>query len=65
MGDLSTPSPVSTTRRWIADPLSLLGLLVLVSIAVGALQLGGLALAWPVPALLAVVAAGLALSGST
>ncbi|USQ76330.1 hypothetical protein [Ornithinimicrobium cryptoxanthini] len=65
MGDLSTPAQVSPPRRWIADPLALLGLLALGSVGLGALQLSGTPVTWPVPALLAVVAAGLALSGST
>ena len=65
MGDLSTPARVSASRRWVADPLALLGLLALGSAFLGALQLSGTSVAWPVPALLAVVAAGLALSGST
>ena len=65
VGDLSSPTPVSLARRWAADPLLLLGLLSLGAAVVGVLQLGGGLVAWQVPALLAVVAAGLALSGST
>lgn len=65
VGDLSTSARVSPSRRWIADPLTLLGLLALGAVLLGALQLSGTAVAWPVPALLAVVASGLALSGST
>lgn len=52
---------VSPARRWVADPLLLMGLLALLSVA-------ALAWAWSVPwvlVLLAVVAAGLSLSGST
>ncbi|WP_109472734.1 hypothetical protein [Ornithinimicrobium cavernae] len=64
MGDLST-TPVSPARRWVADPLPLLGLLAAAGGVLGVLHLGGVAVPWPVPALLAVVAAGLALSGST
>lgn len=57
--------PVSGARRWVADPLPLLGLLALVGVTLGAVHLTGTPIPWPVPALLAVVAAGLALSGST
>lgn len=51
-------------RRWAADPLSLLLLLGALGIA---LTLTGpmTAAAWVVPALFGVVAAGVALSGST
>ena len=66
MGDLtaSTAAP-SPARRWVADPLPLLGLLALAGLTLGVLHLTGTSVPWPVPALLAVVAAGLALSGST
>ncbi len=53
--------PVSPARRWVADPLATMGLLALLSAAV-------LVWAWSVLwvlVLLAVVAAGLSLSGST
>lgn len=56
---------VSTARRWVADPLPLLGLLGLASVVLGVVHLSGTPVPWPVPALFAVVAAGLALSGST
>lgn len=65
VGDLSTPAVQHPARRWVADPLPLLGLLAVAALALGALQLTGTAIPWQVPALLAVVAAGLALSGST
>ncbi|MCK0113507.1 hypothetical protein MWU75_15270 [Ornithinimicrobium sp. F0845] len=66
MGDLSTsPAAPSPARRWVADPLPLLGLLAVAGVTLGILHLSGTAIPWPVPALLAVVAAGLALSGST
>lgn len=58
-------APVSTARRWAADPLPLLGLLAVAGVVLGAVHLTVTAIPWPVPALLAVVAAGLALSGST
>lgn len=59
---------VAPARRWAADPLPLmaavggLGLVVAVAALAGAVT--GAA-AWVVPALFAVVVAGLALSGST
>lgn len=56
---------MSSARRWVADPLLLLGVLGVGAVVLGALQFSGTAVPWPVPALLAVVAAGLALSGST
>lgn len=56
---------VSPWRRWGADPLPLLGLLGVTGLVLVGVQLAGTAIPWPVPALLAVVAAGLALSGST
>lgn len=64
---MSTPvAAVSPARRWAADPLVLLALLASAAGVVGVLRLtGGLTVPWQVPALLAVVAAGLALSGST
>ena len=70
MGDLGptlgTDHPVSPVRRWVADPLPLLGLVGLAGLVLAVLHLTGVsAIPWPVPALLAVVAAGLALSGST
>lgn len=70
MGDLSAagPRPAGPVRRWAADPLTLLGLTALMGVA-GALLLDQGASdgqrAWWVPALFAVVSAGLALSGST
>lgn len=63
VADAATAVP--TWRRWLADPLPLMlvlgaaGLLVALP---GAVVGGG---AWVVPALFAVVVAGLALSGST
>lgn len=56
-----TPSSVPTARRWAADPLTLL-LLLAVAGAVLALAPGS---GFVAPVLLAVVAAGLALAGST
>lgn len=63
----TTPDAVPPLRRWIADPLLLLGGTALVAVVLGVLALSGVLapLSWTVPALLAVVAAGLALSGST
>lgn len=78
MGDLNPlaggpASPAGTVRRWAADPLTLLGLTALAAtgtlaaVGAAAASLPGATLAslWWVPALFAVVAAGLALSGST
>ncbi|WP_134772075.1 hypothetical protein [Ornithinimicrobium flavum] len=59
---------VPVARRWAADPLPLLLLLGGVGLGVAVLAAtGGLTgtVAWVVPALFAVVVAGLALSGST
>ena len=56
---------VSSARRWVADPLPLLGLVGLAAVVLGVLHLVLAPVPWPVPALLGVVAAGLALSGST
>ena len=56
---------VSPGRRWAADPLPLLGLVGVVGAVLGVLHLTGGPVPWQVPTLLAVVAAGLALSGST
>ncbi|WP_256838891.1 hypothetical protein [Ornithinimicrobium faecis] len=64
-GTPGADAPVSSARRWAADPLPLLGLLALTGIVLGVLHLIATPIPWPVPALLAVVAAGLALSGST
>lgn len=58
-------STVSLARRWVADPLPLLGLVGVAAVALGVLHLVWAPVPWPVPALLGVVAAGLALSGST
>lgn len=56
---------VSTTRRWAADPLAAMGLLaVLTAVALG-WALSAPATTPLVLVLLAVVAAGLSLSGST
>lgn len=66
VGDLTgAPDRPHPLRRWVADPLPLLGLLALAGLALAGLHLGGDPVPWAVPALLAVVAAGLALSGST
>lgn len=54
-----------TGRRWLADPLPVLALVALTGVALALAHLGGHPLTWHVPALLGVVAAGLALSGST
>ena len=60
---------VTQVRRWLADPLPLMllvggvGLALAVAASLGTLS--GPAAAWAVPALFAVVVAGLALSGST
>jgi hypothetical protein len=60
-----TPAPVPATRRWAADPLTLLALVSVLAGAVAVRQLVTDDVTWVVPALLGVVAAGLALSGST
>lgn len=64
MGGL-TPPEVSVARRWVADPLALLGMVALAASVVLVRQLLGEDTPWQLPALLGVVAAGLALSGST
>lgn len=60
---------VAPARRWLADPLPLLLLVGGAGLALAAAAsfgtLTGPAAAWTVPALFAVVVAGLALSGST
>ncbi|QDO87120.1 hypothetical protein FNH13_01255 [Ornithinimicrobium ciconiae] len=61
----NSPAAVSRARRWVADPLPLLGLVGVAGVLLGILHLVGTAVPWQVPALLAVVGAGLALSGST
>lgn len=61
----SDADPVGALRRWVADPLLLLALVGAAALTVLVLSLTGGAVQWPVPALLGVVAAGLALSGST
>lgn len=73
--DVGRPRPVPgdaasvpTARRWLADPLPLLLLVGGAGVAVAALATTGAVpgtAAWVVPALFAVVVAGLALSGST
>ena len=52
-------------RRWLADPLPLLLLTGAAGLAVSAALLPAAGAVWLVPALFAVVVAGLALSGST
>jgi hypothetical protein len=49
----------------VADPLPLLGLLAGVAVGLALLGLAGQRVAWWPPALVGVVGAGLALSGST
>lgn len=56
---------VSALRRWGADPVLLLGGVAAVAAVMGVMAASGRPIAWSVPALLGVVAAGLALSGST
>lgn len=59
---------VGAPRRWAADPLPLMLLLGGAGLALATLTLAGAVTgttAWLVPALFAVVVAGLALSGST
>lgn len=65
MADAATG--ISSARRWAADPLPVMVVVGLIGLAVAAAGLaGGVApLAWVVPALFAVIVAGLALSGST
>ncbi|AXH97179.1 hypothetical protein [Ornithinimicrobium avium] len=66
MGGLSPSVTVSRVRRWAADPLPLLALVAAAGAVLAALQaVGAVTPPWQVPALLGVVAAGLALSGST
>lgn len=62
LGHMSAASPegVGPARRWAADPLILLGIVALAGLATPAPGVGFVA-----PVLLAVVAAGLALAGST
>jgi hypothetical protein len=64
VGGLS-PADVPATRRWMADPLVLLTAVAVAALAVLLRQALGTAVPWQLPALLGVVAAGLALSGST
>lgn len=64
VGGLS-PADVPVTRRWVADPLVLLGVVAAAAVVVLVRHLLGDPVPWPLPALLGVVAAGLALSGST
>lgn len=59
---------VSAARRWVADPVPMLLLLGLAGLTGAVLALLGLldgTAAWLVPALFGVLAAGVALSGST
>lgn len=56
---------VGPARRWAADPLVLLGVVAIAAIALLLGVTGGADLPWQPPAMLGVVAAGLALSGST
>lgn len=64
VGGLSLPQ-VSSWRRWVADPVVLLALVAVGGAVVAwRLTVGG-GTGWAAPALLGVVAAGLALSGST
>lgn len=60
-----TPGEVSAGRRWVADPLPVLVLVAVAGLVVLAAAGAGTVVGWLVPALLGVVAAGLALSGST
>ena len=62
------PEQVPAWRRWVADPVLLLALVALGGAVVALRGLGagsGGGPGWVAPALLGVVAAGLALSGST
>lgn len=61
------PSAVAgpAVRRWTADPLLLLALLAATAVILALLPRSGATVTWQVPALLGVVASGLALSGST
>ncbi|OLT17923.1 hypothetical protein BJF86_07240 [Serinicoccus sp. CNJ-927] len=74
MGDLEDPdlpvvadaaTGIPVWRRWLADPLPLLLLTGAAGLAVSAALLPAAGAVWLVPALFAVVVAGLALSGST
>lgn len=66
MGGLSPSARASPVRRWAADPLPLLALVATAAVVLAVLQgVGAVTPGWRVPALLGVVAAGLALSGST
>ena len=56
---------VSSARRWVADPLSALGPVALVTLALTVAAIAGSAVPPFVLVLLGVTAAGLALSGST
>lgn len=56
---------VGSARRWAADPLVLLGVVAVAALVLLLAVAGGAELPWQPAALLGVVAAGLALSGST
>lgn len=65
MRQTATGEQPTRIRRWVADPLPLLGLLAGVAVALTLLGLSGQRVPWWPPALVGVVGAGLALSGST
>lgn len=65
MRPAATGEQPTRIRRWVADPLPLLGLLAGVAVGLALLGLAGQRVAWWPPALVGVVGAGLALSGST
>jgi len=56
---------VPGVRRWVADPLLALAVVLLAAGVLAVWSSTGGRPGWAVPALLGVVAAGLALSGST
>jgi hypothetical protein len=65
VADVTAEPTTGAGRRWAADPLPLLGLLAVAGTVLVAWQLTAGEVPWQAPALLGVVASGLALSGST